>query len=239
MPPWLPAPSTPAFVGERRLRAEDIDVIQRWVSAGAPEGDPDDLPKPPTWPDGWALGQPDVIATPPRAYILQPGHHDEYRNLVLPLSLPADRFVRAIEFRAGGAPVHHAVVRIDRMHMSRGLDGTDGQPGFDGMAAFDVQDPDGHFLGRAPGRGPIVAPEHLAWRLDRGADLIVELHLMPGTGPIAVQPSVGVFFTDATPTKAPVMIVMSSKTIDIAAGESTYKIADSYKLPVDADLLSL
>src|SRR5262245_14639069 len=40
MPPWPPDPVTPGFVGERRLSAEQIDIIQRWVEAGTPEGDP-------------------------------------------------------------------------------------------------------------------------------------------------------------------------------------------------------
>src|SRR5215471_7116875 len=40
MPPWPPDPVTPGFIAERRLSAEQIDTIQRWVQAGAPEGDP-------------------------------------------------------------------------------------------------------------------------------------------------------------------------------------------------------
>src|SRR4030095_11697481 len=40
MPPWLPDPVDPAFAGERRLSAGDIETITRWVDRGAPEGDP-------------------------------------------------------------------------------------------------------------------------------------------------------------------------------------------------------
>src|SRR5439155_19094594 len=122
---------------------------------------------------------------------------------------------------------------------SRAQDGADGQPGFDGMAAYEVQDPDGHFLGWAPGRGPIVAPDGLPWVLDRDTDLIVELHLMPRSTAAPVQPSVGLFFTDKAPTKMPVMIVMGSKAIDIPAGARDYAIEDRYQLPVDAEVLSV
>ena len=239
MPPWLPDPGAPAFAGERSLPAADIDTIQRWVEAGAPEGDALDRPPAPTWPEGWELGQPDLVTTLPRPYLLPAGEHDVYRNLVLRISLPAAKFVRAVEFRPGDAPIHHAVIRIDRTRTSRARDGVDGQPGFDGMVAYEVQDPDGHFLGWAPGRGPLVAPERTPWVLDRDSDLIVELHLMPGAASRAVQPSVGLFFTETAPADHPVMIVMGSKAIDIPPGARNYTIEDSYQLPVDAQVLSV
>ena len=239
MPPWLPDHLTPPFVGERRLNNADIAIIQQWAKAGAAEGDPRDLPTPPRFSDTWQLGPPDLIASPPRPYTLAPGGHDVYRNLVIRLAVPATRYVRAIEFMPGDAPVHHAVIRIDRQRLSRTDDGVDGQPGFDGMAANGVQDPDGHFLGWAPGRGPIVAPDTLPWVLNQGSDLVIELHLMPGAKPVAVQPTVGVFFTDAAPARSPVMLVMGSKAIDIPAGATDYTIEDRYTLPVDVEVLSV
>ena len=77
---------------------------------------------------------------------------DIFRNVVLPLALPADKFVRAVEFQPGSAPVvHHAVISIDRTRASRRRDGADGQVGYDGMITQDAQSPDGHFLGWTPG----------------------------------------------------------------------------------------
>jgi Flp pilus assembly protein TadD len=239
MPPWLPDHLSPAFVGERRLTEHQISLIQQWASAGAPEGDPRNLPSPPVVSSTWQLGPPDLIASPSRPYTLVPGGHDVYRNLVIRLAVPGTRYVRAMEFQPGGAPVHHAVIRIDRQRLSRADDGVDGQPGFDGMAANDVQDPDGHFLGWAPGRGAIVAPDNLPWVLYPGSDLVVELHLMPGDRPISVQPTVGLFLTDTPPVKSPVMMVMGSKAIDIPAGARDYTIEDRYQLPVDVEVLSV
>ena len=194
---------------------------------------------PPMISSTWQLGAPDLTASPPRPYTLQPGGHDVYRNLVIRLAVPGTRYVRAMEFRPGDAPVHHAVIRIDKERLSRADDGVDGQPGFDGMAATGVQDPDGHFLGWAPGRGPIIAPDNLPWVLTEGSDLIIELHLMPGATPVAVQPSIGLFFTATAPAKSPVMMVMGSKAIDIPAGAPDYTIEDRYTLPVDVEVLSV
>jgi tetratricopeptide (TPR) repeat protein len=159
--------------------------------------------------------------------------------VVLPVALGAGRFVRAVEFRPGNAPVvHHAVISIDRTAASRRRDGADGQPGYDGMIAG-TENPEGQFLGWTPGRGPIVAPEDMPWRLDRGTDLVVQLHLLPGKAAVAVQPSVGLYFTDTPPAHTPQMVKLGSKTIDIPAGQADYTITDKYTLPVDVQVLSV
>ena len=238
MPPWLPEPGEPSFVGERRLRPEDIDTLRRWADTGASQGPP--LPAPTPLPaDTWASGRPDLVLQPARAFPLTPGEDDVFRNLVIRTSLPADRFIRAVEFRPGDAPVHHAVLHLDRTTGSRRLDGGDGRPGFDGMGAMGTQEPDGHFIGWAPGRGPIVSAEGRPWRLARGTDLVLELHLIPQQAPVAVQPAVALFFSDTAASDAPLMFKMGSKAIDIPAGATNYAISDSYVLPADVTVLSV
>ena len=239
MPPWMPAPGEFAFVGERRLGADAIATIRKWVDSGAVEGDRADLPAPPESVEGWQLGEPDLVVTLPRPFRLHPGGDDRYRQVVFPLSLPTGRYVRAVEFRPGSAPVHHAVIRVDPTHASRRRDGADGEAGFEGVMAPDVRNPDGHFVGWTPGQGPIVAPQGMPWRLDRGTDLVVEMHLIPGAATIAVQPTLGLFFTDQSPTQSPVELTMGVKTIDIPAGDRAYRVTDSYVFPVDVTLLTL
>src|SRR5205085_2982345 len=56
MPPWLPEPGHGDFADERRLRDDQVALIATWVESGAPEGDPADAPKPPTFSGGWQLG---------------------------------------------------------------------------------------------------------------------------------------------------------------------------------------
>ena len=240
MPPWLPDTVEPGFAGERRLSSLEIDTFKRWVESGAAEGDARDLPARPAWPEGWQLGTPDLVLTPARPYVLQPQTEDVFRNLVLRVPLSSDRFVRAVEFRPGDAPVHHAVVHLDRTAASRRQDGADGRPGFDGMGAIGTQEPDGHFVGWAPGRGPIQSADGMPWRLHRGTDLVLELHLIPGKTPVSVSPSVALYFSAGAPAaSAPLMFKMASKAIDIPAGARDYAITDRYVLPVDAELLSL
>src|SRR6266568_3225859 len=70
MPPWLPERGYGEFRHERRLTAEQIDTIQKWVTGGASEGDPADRPGLPKFAEGWQLGEPDLIVQMPQPYTL-------------------------------------------------------------------------------------------------------------------------------------------------------------------------
>jgi len=107
------------------------------------------------------------------------------------------------------------------------------------MGATGTQEPDGHFIGWAPGRGPIVSAEGRPWRLARGTDLVLELHLIPQRTPVTVQPSIALFFSENAESDAPLMFKMGSKAIDIPAGATDYAITDTYVLPSDVTVLSV
>ncbi len=239
MPPWPAAPGEIAFAGERRLKDEQIATLRRWHETGAPQGNPADRPRAPVFPDGWQLGTPDVVLTMPKPFDLAAGEGDRYRQIVFQAPVAVGRFVRAVEFRTGAAPIHHAVVRVDRTRSSRRRDAADKEPGFDGVMVADARNPEGHFVGWAPGRGPIVAPEGMPWRLEAGADVVVELHLVPGRAPVKVQPSIALFFTDSAPTRTPVELTMGSMSIDIPAGDPSFVVTSTFVLPVDVTLLAL
>ena len=238
MPPWLPAPGHLAFIGERRLSDAQIKTVRRWVDGGAPEGPPTPAVTPPS--TGWQLGHPDLEVRPARAFVLAPGAGDLFRNLVIRTRIAADRYVRAVEFRPGTAPVHHAVVHLDPSDGSRRKDGADGQAGFEGMGGNGTVEPAGHFVGWAPGRGPIVSAEGMPWKLAAGTDLVVELHLIPEKAPVHVQPSIALYFADGPPPAAtPQVVKMGARVIDIPPGATGYVVADQYVLPVDVRVLSL
>ena len=48
-----------------RLSDREIATIVSWVDAGAPMGEPKDMPKAPTFTEGWQLGEPDMIVELP------------------------------------------------------------------------------------------------------------------------------------------------------------------------------
>ena len=237
MPPWKAEPESGEFIGQKRLTAAEMSVIQRWVDTGTLEGNPLDLPALPRWTEGWQLGTPDVIVTLSEPYTLQAAGTDVFRVFVIPLPIGATRYVRGLEFRPGNPKVvHHANIRIDRTPASRQLDADDPTPGYDGLLARSAVYPDGHFLGWTPGQVAPLVPKELAWRLDPPADLVVQLHMQPSGKPEAVLPSLGLFFNDRPPTRTPAIIRLGDQGIDIPAGERHYTIADSYVLPADVEV---
>lgn len=240
MPPWKPAPAVARFLGERRLRGDQIDLIQRWVAAGAPEGDPDRAPEPPSWQGGWMRGTPDLVVTMDAPYPLPAAGEDVYRNFVVRVPSTRARFVKAIELRpATTRGIHHARILVDRSGSARRLAAADPVPGYDDRHVDRARSPDGHFLGWAPGTVPNEVADHLAWRLEPGTDLVLKTHLVPRGEPTPVQVSVGFFFTDTVPTAKPAVVQLGSQTIDIPAGASAHVVEDRYRLPADVDLLAV
>ena len=63
MPPWHASPAHGQFLNDRSLKAADRDALLKWANSGAPEGNPADLPKLPSFTEGWQMGQPDAIFT--------------------------------------------------------------------------------------------------------------------------------------------------------------------------------
>jgi len=238
MPPWKSQPGLVQFVGQRHLTNEEIGTIEKWVAGGTLEGE--GAPAAPEWTEGWQLGKPDLVVSLPQPYTLPAEGVDVSRVFVLPVPLNAMRYVKGLEFRPGNSRVvHHANIRIDRTRASRRLDEADPVPGYDGLILRSATFPDGYFLGWTPGQISPLLPKGLAWRLDSGADLVVEIHMQPSGRPEAVNPAIGLYFTDDPPARTPVMLRLGRQNIDIAPGDSHYVEEDSFVLPVDVDLQAL
>ncbi len=233
MPPWLPAAGKGEFARERRLSAHELALLARWVEQGAPEGDPALTPAPPEFPEGWTLGEPD-LALEFGPWTLPAEGRDVFRNFVLRVPLREPRFVEGLEFRPhNGSVVHHVNIMVDRTASSREADAAEPGQGFEGMMDNQAKFPDGHFVGWTPGKQPFRAEPGMAWRLEPGTDLVLQLHLLPTGKPEDVGASVGLYFADEPPTRLPSMVRLGPKTIDIPAGEGAYTIEESFRLPVD------
>ena len=240
MPPWKPKRGYGSFAGERGLSAAQIATIRRWVEHGKQEGSSADLPPLPQWESAWELGQPDLIASMTSAYTLRADGPDVFRNFAIPLPVDSTRYVKALEFRPGNTRiVHHATMMIDHSGAARRRDGRDGAPGFDGMSFGEAEDADGHFLGWTQGKTPYPGSDSLAWRLDPGTDLLLQLHMLPTGKEESIEARVGLFFADAPPKRRPAMLRLGRKDLDIPAGASDHWIRDAYRLPVDVEVLTI
>lgn len=240
MPPWLPEPGYGEFEGERRLTVEQIGIVQQWVAEGLKEGSPDELPPAPVWTNSWELGQPDLVLSLPKPCELPAEGHDAYRLLVIPRPTTETHYIRALEFRPRNRAVHHAFFLIDVTRGSRIQAAKDPDTGEGGMDLPESAiTPEGHSLSWQPGRKAYISGEGMAWTLPKDADLVIQLHLKPTGKPELIQPEIGLFFTDQPPTKSLLNFPLTSKEIDIPPGTRGYSITDSYRLPVEVQVLGL
>jgi hypothetical protein len=130
MPPWYidKTVGIQHFKNDRSLSDAEINTITRWADAGAPMGDPKDLPPAPatpaTDPNGWQFtkqfGQPDlVLKSPP--YTLAARTQDKWFRPVTDTGITEPRWVRAIEIRPatteGRKITHHVLTTLEQKEM--------------------------------------------------------------------------------------------------------------------------
>src|ERR1700704_4503240 len=98
MPPWHidKTIGIQKFANDRSLNDTQIETILAWVAAGAPKGDPTDMPAPKVWKDesGWNMankyGAPDLVVKSPD-YTMQPVAQDAWWRPTNPTGLTEPR----------------------------------------------------------------------------------------------------------------------------------------------------
>ena len=104
MPPWNIDKSVgvQGFKNDRSLSDKQIDTILKWVDAGAPQGNPKDMPPPKTWPEdqGWNFAalfgqkEPDMIVKS-YEFTMPAVSQDAWDKRVQPTGITEPRWVRA------------------------------------------------------------------------------------------------------------------------------------------------
>ncbi len=239
MPPWKPEHGFGEFLGERRLSDAQIAMIQAWVKAGRPEGAAADLPPKPRFTEGWVLGEPDLVVKMPAPYTLRSEGRDEIRNFVIPLNLPEDKYVEAVEFRPSNRKiVHHALFFLDSSGKARTLDGADGQPGFGRGAGGLGFNPSGGLGGWAPGVTPGRLPNGVARFLKKSSDLVMQVHFHPIGKIESEQSTVGFYFAKTPPEKLFISTMHGGRPnqLKIAPGDKNFELNQSFTVPVNVKL---
>jgi len=188
----------------------------------------------------WLLGEPDLLLHFPQAYTLPAGDIDTFRSFVIPNVSSTDLYVSALDFNLPNQHVvHHAEFRLDVTNHSREKELEDSDPGFRGMDNSTARFPDGHFVNWVPGKGISEARTDLAWRLPAGADLVVQLHMMPRETDALIQPQIGLYLSNVPAKLNPEIIWLGSRWLPIAAGESNFKTSDNFVLPTSVEVISI
>ena len=80
----------------------------------------------------------------------------------------------------------------------------------------------------------------MAWRLDPGNDLVLNVHLRPSGKPETVRPLVGLYFVQKPPVKHPMLVELENdRALDIPPGQRDFLVADDFRLPLDLDVLAV
>jgi hypothetical protein len=232
MPPWKPVPGYNHFADERILTPVEIATLQRWAATGAREGDRSKLPAAPVFPETWQLGPPDLIVTIPQPVQVPAEGADVYRCFVVPMNLPQQRYIRAVEFRPSNRRVvHHALLFSDASHIAH-------EPQYPCFGSVGLL-PTLGIGGWSPGNAPIRMPDGAALPLAPNSRLVAQVHYHPDGKPEQDQWSVGLYFTDQAPTRRVVDVGLASRLIDIPAGDPHYVVRAHFTTPIAVDAVGI
>jgi hypothetical protein len=241
MPPWKPEPHFGEFRGERRLAEQELEILRLWVEQDTPEGDPRDLPEQPKFPQGWQLGEPDMVLTMSEPFEIPGDGPDLYKCFVVPIPTTSDRTIAAVEIRPGNSKVvHHIILYLDRNGRARRRDDAEPGPGYSpsGNATPGVVT-SGGLGGWAPGLTPSRLPDGVGLFLRQGSDLIIQVHYHPTGKPEVDQSRIGLHFTPQAAPNVVFGVALHTGEFVIPAGASHFRISTQLTLPMDAQALSI
>ena len=236
MPPWdATVEFNGVFSNERTITPEEVATIERWVESGAARGNPSDAPAPLDLPEsnGWNIGEPDLVIKLPEPYWVADEVRDiqpRFSVLITEEQLPENRWLRAVEWKADSAIVHHIV-------------GGSSAPG-------EVEFPDGsnrQSLGSiAPGEDPTIYPEGYGKILHKGSSINFGMHYHkepgPGTGTWD-QSMIGFRFWDAEKDPPVTHQVhwngISGRGYEVPPGAKNWQVGAARTFDVATTILSL
>ena len=245
MPPWHADPKHGKFKNDRSLSDTDRETIVKWANAGAPEGDPKDLPPVPAFPEGWTIGTPDLVLTIPD-YKVPPDGFIEYEYIEIPTNLTEDKWIQAFEVRPGNrAVVHHVIVNArppqaerrpagfrmaDGMAVPAGQTGgpaePEGQKRVRGINQFPRPRQTGASIGGfAPGTSAHVYEAGTALLLRAGSTLVLQMHYTTNGEAAVDRTSIGLKFASAAPKEELRITSLANGSLRIPPGEPDYSIS--------------
>lgn len=166
MPPWHADPAHGQFANDRSLTPAEKATLVAWAEGGALRGDPATAPPPVSFPSSqWQMGEPDVVFAMPRSFTVPAHGKVKYQHFTVETGFEQDKWVQAIEVRAGDRTVvHHILVfAVD----------PENPQGWRKETAGGTQ---GYFAAMVPGEEPTVFPAGMAKKVPARATLVFQIH---------------------------------------------------------------
>jgi hypothetical protein len=245
MPPWHAEASDGTFTNERKLTAQEKDVIARWVAGGAPAGDRADMPPPPAYVEGWTIGKPDLILEMAEDYRVPADGAVAYEYFYLPTNLTEAKWVEAIEIRPGNrALVHHVLAfyqappdtpRAPQVlklpaHMKLPPRITGDRP------PQETKVPNRLIATYTPGSGPMQLKPGAAMRLAPGGVIELQMHYTTNGTAASDRTRVGLIFAKHKPTQEVRASHFFNAQFTIPAGAADYRVDSEVGFAEDVTL---
>lgn len=196
MPPWFIEKNIGVqhFSNDRSLSEGEIDTIVKWVDAGAPEGNPADMPPPRQFPakETWQIGEPDVIVSLPKDLVVKAKAPDQWPDILVDPGLKEDRYIQGVQIiPTKGYPVIHHI----RTSIVEPTDASRGSGQTDDVDAIEVGE-QGVFLNEyAIGKQGDVFPDGSGRLIKAGTKVNFQLHVHSnGKEDVAANVALGLKF---------------------------------------------
>jgi hypothetical protein len=240
MPPWKPTAGVgPKLKHDRSLPAKEIAVLQAWAKAGAPRGEPEHMPAPARFPEGWELGQPDLVLEMTEDFRVPASGPDIYRCFVIPTDLPRDAVISAVEFRPGNRRVvHHMMSFVDTEGDGRQRDAAEPGPGYTSYSGAGVEVA-GDLGGWAAGNEATHLPDGIGRSLPRRADVILQIHYHPDGKPEVDRTRLGIHFARKPVKRMLEWANVSNSNFKLSPGHPNVEVRATWYVPVDLEAIAV
>lgn len=249
MPPWFADPEYKGhFTNERSLTPKQLEILNAWVEAGAPEGNASDAPPPVRFASGWSIGKPDLIVEYPHELEIPATGTMDQGNMLIKVNFPKDVWVSAAEVRPGNARVvHHMKAWIRPPNSPWMKDAPEGEMYKPARAQFAPPE-DG------PSHGPRPVQDILAKYnpgvnameftnsgaakfIAAGSDIVFEIHYAPTGKPEKDRSRVGIIFAKDAPVQRYFTTTgINTTSFVIPAGANNHEVRAEAVLQTEAKL---
>src|SRR6266566_1548987 len=229
----------------RALSQKDSDTIVAWVTAGAPKGDPKDMPAPVNFVEGWGIPKPDMIFQLPKEFSVPESGMVEYQYAIVPTGFTEDKWVQAVEVRPTERSVVHHIIGYIREPGSNYFKDQKPEVFFEAVPAKVDQNvdtsalPSDFLVGYAPGQPAEILPVGEAKLVKAGSDIVFEVHYTPNGKAVMDRTKLGLVFAKEPPKNRVQTFSAVNGTFKIPPGDPNYRVDASFEIRKEVILASI
>ena len=245
MPPWFADAHYGKFSNATALTQEEIDTIAAWVEAGAPKGDPKDMPPPANFLEGWQIGKPDLVFELPRPFEVPASGVIDYQHVIVPTGFTKDTWLQAAEVRPTDRAVVHHIIAFIREPKSNWFKGQKAGEFFIAPQVKTKEEPDTSALpsdflvGYAPGQPAEILRPGQAKLIKAGSDIIFQIHYTPNGKPISDRTKLGLVLAKEPPRERALTLSATNGTFKIPPGDPNYRVDATFEVRTPVKLSGL